>query len=462
MIHSGSKQGEIEHMATSAAPKVLTAPNVAMMDAASRAAYFNSLPPDQKQLAIAQYQSYQASLNRDYMRNTLRKKSVCPQSSGGALTQNYSAGATLPFTIPSAQNAFCEGIIIRLTLSVTLAAGTSAVYAETAGGALNLLDNVIIQYNGTQSRFNPFVLKPLSKISGYQQMTWPNSVISGSHNTTTDTYMNQNASPLTVTTGSAQTINYELFVPFNVLHPQDVRGLLPIMGGETTAQVILTCAPQALGPDPVLHTWSVVSGTGHSVTFNAGSTVSVYAVYRDGTSYRSPQLQGIDLSAVGTTQTQIDVPLTGITAGNVFRQKISIMGPLYYVIATVIDGQQSNKFSTEANMQVLEMDKDAVGANLFWKVGQGTNLSIQEYFNEIRYALGQDLDEGIWPLVYAPVYMEADASNLGGTNYLDTSINGWTDPHYGVQLSAVGAVANISPRVITHVVYVNPAGLVSA
>jgi hypothetical protein len=461
MIYYGSKREREIKMAV-AAPKVLTTPDVARMDAASRAAYFNSLPGDQKAVEMAKYQAYQSSLNRDYMRNTLRKKSVCPQSSGGAITQVYSAGATLPFTIPSAQNAFCEGIIIRLQLSVTLAAGTSAVYAETAGGVLNLIDNIIIQYNGTQSRFNPFILKHLARLSGYLQMTWPNAVLAGAHNTVTDTYLNQNASPLTTTTGSAQTVNFEFYVPFNMLHPQDVRGLLPIMGGETTAQILITCAPQALGPDPVLHTWSVVSGTGHAVTFAGTSTVQVMAVYRDGTSFRSTQLQGIDLGGVGTTQTQLDVPLTGITASNIYRQKIAIMGPLYYVIATIIDGQQSNKFATEANMQVLEMDKDAVGANLFWKVGQGTNLSVQEYFDEIRYALGQDLDEGIWPLVYAPVYMEADASNLGGTNYLDTTINGWTDPHYGIQLAAIGGVANITPRVITHVVYVNPAGLVAA
>lgn len=451
-------------MATSVvgAPKVLTAPQLAGMDAASRAAYFNSLPTDQKAAAMAQYQAYQASLNRDYMRNTLRKKAVSPQSSGGALTQVYSPGAMLPFTIPSAQNAFCEGFIIRCNLSVTLASGASAVYAENAAGVNALIDNIIVQYNGTQSRFNPYIVNHLQRISGYLQPTWPNGVIAGAHNTVTDTYLNQNASPLTVTAGSAQTVAWEVFIPFNWLHPQDVRGLLPIMGGETTAQILVTCAPQAVGPDPVLNAWSAVSGTGHGATFANTSTVQIIAVYRDGTSYRGPQLQGIDLSGIGTTQLMLDVPLTGMSAGSIFRQKIAIMAPLYYVLLTVIDGQQSTSFATEANMAVLELDKDAVGANKFWQVGTGTNLSVQEYFNEIRYMIGQDLPQGIVPLVYAPVYMEPDASNLGGTNYLDTTINGWTDVHYGLQLSALGSVSNVTPRVISHVVMVNPAGLVSA
>lgn len=448
-------------MATSA-PALLTAPQLAGMDANARAQYFNSLPNDQRAAAQAAYRAFQMTMNRNYMRNTIRKTSVAPQSSGGSLSQVYSSGATLPFTVPSAQNGFLEGFLVRMNVLVTLATGTSAVYAATAAsvGGLSLIDNIVVQYNGTQGRLKPYILRQLEMLQGYLQMTWPNAVLAGQHNTSLDNYLSSGAIP--TTTGSQQTLTFEFYVPLNALHPQDVRGLLPIMGGETQVQIIITCAPQPIGPDPVLNTWSVVSGTGHAATFANTSTVQVYPCYRDGNSYNSPTLYGLDLSGLGTVQYAVDVPLTGLTANNVYRQKVSIMDKMYWVISTVIDGQQSNLFATNANIAVLEADKDAVGQNVFWKYGTGTNLSIQEYFYQIRNMIGQDLDQGVLPLVTAPIYMEPDAADLAGTHYLDTSVQGWTDFHYGIQLSAIGAVAGITPRVETHVIFVNSAGLVSA
>lgn len=449
-------------MATSA-PAVVTAPGLAAMDAASRASYFNNLPADQRAQQLAAYRAYQSQMNRSYMRNTVRKMAVAPQSSGGALNQIYSPGATLPFTIPSAQNAFCEGFIVRLNLSATLAAGTGATYAATAAGALGLIDNIIVQYNGTQARFRPYILRQLALMQGRYETTYPNAVLIGQHNGSLDSYL---ASSFPTAAGTAPVV-LEFYVPFNMLHPQDARGLLPIMGGETSAQVLITCAPQSLGPDPILNAWSVTAGTGAAVTFANTSTVSVYAVYRDGTSYLSPTLLGLDLSGLGTVQTQIDVPLTGLTAGNVYRQKVSIMDQLQYVILTVVDGQQSNKFATNANITTLEADKDSVGANVFWRFGTGTNLSVQEFFAQVRGFLpgqgyDQDLDEGIVPLVTAPSYMESEAGTLSGTHYLNTSTTGWTDFHYGVALSALGSVAGVTPRVECHVVYINSAGLIAA
>lgn len=445
------------------APTVKTQQQLAQMDPVTRQAYFNSLPADQRAQALAAYRSVQDMMNRSYMKNTVRKFAVCPQSSGGALSQVYSAGAQLPFTIPSAQNAFCEGIIVRLTGTVTLAAGSSAVYAATAGAPYSLFDNIQVNYNGVQLRLRPYILRELAKLTGYQHPDWNTAPFVGNSISSLSTYLASSVP----TSGSSQTITLEFYIPFNALHPQDVRGLLPIMGGETQAQVIVTCAPQALGGDPVLNTWSVVSGTGHAVSFGATTSVAVYAVYRDGTSLVSPDLRNLDLTGLGTVQTQIDVPLTGITAGTTYRQKVAIVGQHYYVILTLIDGQQSNKFSTLANLAALEADKDSVGANKFWAFGQGTNLSVNEYYAQIRNTwgqnnLGQDLSEGVTPIVAAPIYMESDSSNESGTMYLDTTTAGWTDFHYGVQFTAIGSVAGVTPRVEAHCVYINPAGLVAA
>lgn len=444
------------------APQVKTVQELASMDAVSRQAYFNSLPADMRGQAMANWRSYQDAMNRSYMKNTIRKMAVCPQSSGGALSQNYSAGAQLPFTIPSAQNAFCEGILIRATLNVTFATGTSAVYAATAGAPYTLFDNIQLNYNGVQLRLRPYILREFYRMAGMMQRNWFDAPYVGTSISTLSSYL---ASSVPVS-GSSQAVTFEFYIPFNALHPQDVKGLLPIMGGETQAQVNITCASNALGNDPVLNTWYAVSGSGHAITFNT-STVAVYAVYRDGTSYISPDLRAIDLTGLGTVQYQIDVPLTGLTGSVTYRQKVAIIAQHYYVILTLIDGQQANKFSTLSNLNVIEADKDSVGANVFWRYGTGTNLSVNEYFAQIRNSFGggqgQDLSEGILPMVMAPTYMESDYSNLSGTMILDTSVSGWTDYHYGIQFNSLAStLSGVTPRVECHCIYVNPAGLVPA
>lgn len=428
---------------------------IAQMDAAARQAYFASLPPDRRAAELASYRRVQMEMNRYYMRNTVRKRAVAVQSSGGAYTQNWSAGAALNFTIPSAQNAFLEGFFVRHQLTVTPATGTAAAYALNAAAPLSLYDNITVNYNGVQHRFRPYILKTWQQMQKYLGYPVPYSPVAGQTIATRTAYRNS-GNPLTV--GSGNNWTHEFYVPMNMLHPQDARGLLPIMGGETTAQVILTCAPQVLGADPVLNTIAITTGTGHAVTVTG--TVQVIAVYRDGTNYLSPTLLGVDLSGLGTVQFQQDIALTGITAGNVYRQKLSIMDELRWVFLTLIDGNQSNKFATDGNIQVLEFAKDSTGANAFWRVGTGTNMSIQEFYLDQFMGIGQDTDEGIVPLVAGPITNEADVANLEGTSYLNSTVTGWTDARYGVQFGSVGGVAGITPRVEVHSIFVNSRGLV--
>ena len=72
----------------------------------------------------------------------------------------------------------------------------------------------------------------------------------------------------------------------------------------------------------------------------------------------------------------------------------------------------------------------------------------------------QDIDEGIIPWVSTPSYMAATPGD--GTQFLDTSLSGWTDYHYGLQMNTVGGIVGINPRVETHVIMINSAGLVNA
>lgn len=446
-------------MATSA-PTLLTAPQIAAMDAGQRQAYFNELPAEARQQQMAAYRAFQNRMNQSYMKNTVTKMAVCPQASGGGFSQVYSAGATLPFTVPSSQNAFLQGFWLRMNIVYTLATGTSAVYALNAAAPWSLIDNIVLQYNGTQLRFKPYIMRTYARLTGDSAMTWPNAVLAGQSNADLNSYLSTN---LVTTAGSQQTATLEMYIPLNALHPQDVRGLLPVMGGETAAQVVVTCAPQAIGPDPILNTWSAVSGSAHSVSFANTSTVQIYSVYRDGTSMRGPALLGCDLSGLGTVQYAIDVPLTGLTANNILSQKLSIMDQLHYVILTVVDGNQSTSFTANTNFAVIQLSKDAVGSNIFWKFGTGTNLSTEEFFNtKVRQVIKQDLDPGILPLAYSPIDNQAAPSDQEGTHFLNTGLNGWPDVHYSIQLNTVGSVSGITPRVECHVIFNNSAGLQSA
>lgn len=447
-----------------AAPTALNGAQIAAMSPSARAQYFASLPQGQQAAAQAAYQQALYSLNRDYMKKTVRKKAICPPSSGSGLSQAFSLGANLSFNAPTANNAFLEGFYVNLNIHVDLAAGTSAVYAATASRELALVNEIDVLYNGTQFKFKPYILKPLRQIMGYGQLGWPGTVLYGNHNTETDNYLTQGTFP--VTTGTNKVITMQFYVPLNMLHPQDVRGLLPIDGASTTAQINIQCASQLLGNDPVLNSWYAVSGTGHAVTLNASnaSTVQIIAAYRDGTTMGSTSSLPVNLGGLGTVQFQQDVSLTGVTAGQIYRQKITLLEQHYYVIHTIIDGQQAANYATESNVTYLDLTTDSTGSNAFWKVGTGTNLSIQEWFNDIRSMLGQDLDEGIWPTVFAPVQNEADESNLNGSAILncDPSRGGWTDVHYGIQFNSLAStLSGVTPRVETHLVYVNPQGLVA-
>lgn len=445
-------------MALATQQQVASPSVIASMDVTARRQYFASLPPDVATQQRAAYQQYQMQQNRWYMKNTIRKVAVCPQSSGGALSQNYAVGSLLQYTVPSANNAFIEGIELRVNVSLAFATGTSAAYALNAGAPLNLIDTVYVQYNGQQHRIRPLIMKTYEMITGYLCFGVPYAPVAGQTSTYNQSYRSSSTFP--VTTGN-NTWQFGVYIPFNALHPQDARGLLPAMGGETAVQVNVQCASGLLGPDPILNIAAATTGTGQAITVNSG-TVQVLAYYRDGVTMQGPTRLGLDLTDMGTVQYQYDAQLTGLAAGSVYRQKLTILAQHYFTFLYVIDGNQSTKYAANSNFVSIELDQDTVGANQFWKYGTGTNLDVREYFNQLFYFMGQDLDEGIIPIAYAPSYMEPDANDMGGTAYLDTTINGWTDAHYGIQMSSYGTVTGITPRVEVYTIYVNPAGLVQA
>lgn len=405
-----------------------------------------------QQLALIQKQQ-----NHAFMALTVNKEALAMQSNGGALKQTFASGQPLYYTIPTANNAYLTGFWIQCLLTVNCATGSSATYALNAGAPLTAIDSIQVQYGGMQHNFRPYIWKYLSQLRGQSAQVQPRQILVGQQDAYLAGYYN--GAPFGVATGN-NTWNFSFYVPMNMINPQDVKGLLPIQQGDTSCQVVVNCAGALYGPDPVLNAVTTGgTGTGQAVTCTVG-TIAVIAEYKDGTSYSTLNGLAPNLSGLPTVQLLRDSLLTNVAASQVYRQKISFLKKIPWVIATIVDGQQSNKFATTANMQIIEATADSTGNRPFWRYGLNTNLDAREFYNDLSGKFGgllqQDIDEGILPVIYGPIYQQSASDLLEGQHYLNMSIgDGWTDFHYGVQLAAVNSVSGIGARFETHVMLLN-------
>jgi hypothetical protein len=421
------------------------------MPQAQRQAYYQQLEPAARKKKQAAVANFQRSENNRYMKLTTRQKAVA-MGPVGALSQTYSPGTVLTFNAQPTINGFAEGCWIRVTLTGTLAAGTSAVYAKNAGFPLTVFDRIQIMYNGVQHNFRPYILSTLRRMAGRGRSGIPLDVIAGQTVTTNDTYRDAGQP---ITAGAGNTWTFEFFVPFNLLGRDDPRGLMPIMAGETQLQIVLTCAPSAnvMGNDPVLNLLAVVSGTGHTIAVTG--TVAVYVQYRNGVSLQSHQTLDLELSGLKTTQLVQDATLTGLSNATTYRQKVGLQGRMPIYLLTLIDGNQANKFAANSNISLIELLADSVGQNAIQRYGSGTNMSVQEFFIDIFDAIEQDLDEGMIPIVRGPVTNVQDPDEYAGTDALVVGNAGWGGFNYGIQLATVAGAAGITPRVEAHAVLLN-------
>ena len=425
-----------------------------------------STSPQQLAAQQAQVQAMlqaQKRQNRQFMAYSLNKEVLCQQANGGANSQPFATGQPLTFNITTSNNGFLTGFWVRVSLSLALAAGTSATYSTTAAYPLNTLDSIVVNYGQTQHNFRPYMLKYYSQLQGQTHQVQPRAITSGVSNSNIDSYYtNVIASSQNITVTGNKTINYAIYVPMALLHPQDVRGILPVQNGETTCQVIVNCAASLYGSDAILNPFAIGTGagTGQAVTVNAGasSQVQVIAIYKDGMSFR--QLNGLqpNMQGIETVQFLRDTPLVNIQANQIFTGKVSFLHKIPYLFITVLDGVQTSSFSLISNTNILQTSADATGNRLFYRYGTNTNLDLREWYSDLCGAQGgllqQDIDEGIYPLVYAPQFQQADAGILEGDHYLDMSTaSGWTDFHYGIQLGSVGS--NGAPRVEVHAIILN-------
>lgn len=413
----------------------------------------NMKPEQQQQLQAALQAQAKRLANIKYMQNCIRK--VAASLTNGAASQAYTLGSPLTFNLPTSISGYAEGIILRYIVNYTLAAGTGATYAATAGGKLALIDTVEVRYNKSQMKVRPQVLRQLALLGGLEQFMLPDGVLSGQQDAYLQSWLN---STLGVAVG-ANTCQVEVYIPFNLLNSEDPRGILPLMSGDTGIQVIVNTPQSILGSDAVANAIYESGGTGGAISAISG-TVAVEVVYRDGDTYTQTDKLPFDINSVnGTFQAQIDQTLTPLVANTVQRTKLNIMGYHYYVILLVVDALQSNSYSTQANITYVESSKDGVGGNAFERFGNQTNLDYREYLFLNRLGGRQDLDAGAIPMIAAPVHGRNNYRNRNGSNYLDNTRSGWADWRYGVEVASVGALGN-GPRIEPHVFYINPTGLV--
>lgn len=433
---------------------VLTAPEVAAMSPQQRQAYMAGLSANDQAAAV----QARRQMNHEYMVRALRKVAIMPPTAGG-INMNYVLGQQLVYNFPTATGGFAKELLFTVNVVLSFAAGSSAAYAANAAAPYNLIDSINILYNGVQGRMRPIFQKYVKQLRGFQRPA-PGIVIAG---TSDATIQAQLLPTLTYSSGS-QTFIIKFRVPLNALHDLSPAGMLPIQGSSTQAQLQVNCATSLLGNDPLLNLSAATTGTGQAITVSSG-TVQVECIYCDGQNLQSLQPVTLDLisqPAVATAQYIIDTTLSPLSTGSVQRQKIQALLEHYFVICCVIDGQQSTKFATVANIAGFELDEDPVGQNKFWIYGTGSNQSIYDYYENIRQFIGQDLDEGIFVMAAAPTINQANPSSQEGMTTLNMLPGGWTAATHGWQPTSVNGITNATARVETWLISRNPQGLLLA
>lgn len=435
--------------------QVYSAQNLAGMSPAEREAYFGSLSPEARSGAEADYMAFADEARRHFMALAVNKYAPCPVV-GGGFTTPYSSGGALTFDFPTAGGAYAQALLVIAKLTVNCAVGTGAAYAINQGAPLTLFDNIQINLNGTQHALRPYMLKYLAQLRGYVRPPEPAQVLAGQKSTRVEANLN-NGGTYPVATGN-NTWNFYFRLPFHALSDASAVGLIPMQANGTKAQVVLTCAPSQLGNDPILHAIRTTAGTGAAVTVSG--TIQIDAEYKDGTNMWQSQALALDLNGLPTTQYIRDQVLGNLVAASINRGRLTTLLQHYLVLLTIVDATTAGQFvSNWDNVQYFDLAMDSVGQNTFFKFGTGTNVSIYDYLERFRRDFGQDLDDGILPIVVGWGRNVVDSDNRDGVQALNMMQGGWPDVNYGIQLGSVGGASGVNQRIEVHLVSLNPQGL---
>ncbi len=436
-------------------PALLLSPaDVAQLSPADRAAYLNGKqlsPIEQAALTRAMTQQRHAR-NAQYMGLGVRGKASCPNANGPGITQNYTAGQTLIWNIPQKNSGWVKGIWITANLTVACAAGTGGAYVANAGAPYNVFGEFDVNYNGPQWRMPFYFIKPLSQMFGFQRPA-PGVVIAGSSDSQVQAFADNG---VTTNVGN-NTWAFKVFVPFNMANERLPYGMLPMYGTQgSLPQVKLFCQSTSMGNDPLTNPVATTAGTGVSVTITG--TVQVDCEYLDSTNYAGPDPLTLDITGDPTVQVYWDSTYQPWPANTLQRVFLQNKNRHFIVMSVLIDAQLSTKFCAVNNFVALEFAQDNVGSDTFWKYALDTNVSIQDYFMDKRRVYGQDLDAGVIVWLDGPTHGLQDPSSHDSGTWLDMR-KGWPSASIAAQVTTIGALAGVTPRLETIVVTFNDDGL---
>lgn len=435
---------------TNPAP-VLNTAQIASLPPQQRQNYMRTMSPQEQAMVQQAARDATINANRQFMRQSVEKIAYCPVAGGSGVTATYNAGTTLVFDLPVVGSGYAKALLITYSLTLTLG-GTSPVVAANAAAPFNIFSEVLLNYNGAQCRFHPYILKVLDQVLGFQKGA-QNSVLSGNANSTITSNLN---STIPVTTASTWTGKF--YFRLNVMGEDTVPGILPVMGVGNKPQLKLTCAPSTLGFDPLLSPVSVVSGS--SVTATLTGTVNVDMVYLDGTTMSDPAGLSVDISSEPTMQYYWDTPLNPLTANTLNRQHIATLLEHWVVISLVMDGNQSTSFinSSLSNLQQFQLSADSIGQQNFMSWNVSNNVSVFDYYHRRRLEYGQDLDPGVVMWVNANTRNVVNTDNRNGTQVLNMMAGGYPAATHAYQVGSVSST-NYTPRIETFLISMNYNGL---
>lgn len=382
--------------------------------------------------------------NGDFMNLTYEQAVKADAQNGN---QYSIGGQQINYDVPIIPGAWLTKLTARLNLNVNYTPNATTPNASlTAAGIYAVLQNIEVRFGNKQIEVHPYIMKTLAEIRGYNRTNTNNTL--GQQNSDIQALL---ATSPTLNSGD-NTWKIDIDIPLNILHPMSVNGLLPISGTGTRVQVFLTPASQFVGKDPL---YNVVDSNG---TFSVSGTVDCIAWYRDWQSTTTRNPLGPDLTQLSTVQIIKPQQLNPMTAGTPMFKRITNPYPFVKLISVVIDGQQSGKFVSDANnIQLYEVDKAENTSSLFYKY-DATNGGIQNYYKRVREQYGQDFDSGVL-FFDATGSNTANASNQDGGAYLDLTASGYPAARLGFQLGAVSSANQITPRVETWGVILNPLGI---
>ena len=422
-----------------------------------------ALPPDQRNAALANMNLSAAQMsqlrqqigmqNVRFMQQSIPQMSVCP-TDANALSNTYNLGTTLNWVLPQQPNGFATDLYFDVSLTPTYVAnGTSPYFDKNASWPYSFFSRLQLLLNDTQIDIPLYILPHLHNLIRYDKANM-GYVDADYTDATVQSQMWSDAMP----TGN---LKFTIHLPLNRIHDYAPAGALP-MSGVTRPVVKLTCASSINGVDPT------VVCTTNATTWTVAGSVTLKVKYLNGMNTATTGILPLDLSVEPTVQITQDNTLQPMVGG--LQNKVGILtrAPHYYVLAFVIDGNQSNQYSTWPNIASFGLFQDFNASQPFFTYGSEMNTTPYDWLMLDRDRFGRDLqNEGVFPLIKAPETGIANVSNRDGYGILNMQnvnpgapTNGaWAATFFAVKPTTVGGVSGIVPRIETYVVSLATEGL---